>query len=148
MMNKLVWLAMLALPGIALAEQPAKGSPEAMFEANFKRVDANRDGGLSKAETEKGAPGLAQHFDEADADHDGKLSKQEVLGFMADKREEAVKRFTAADKDGNGALSKDEARVLPGIAAHYDEMDADRNGQVTPREITDYVRSQQSGTTK
>ena len=45
-------------------------------------------------------------------------------------------RFKAADKDGDGKLTKDEAeKGMPRVAAHFDEIDRDHKGYVTLDEI-------------
>ena len=49
--------------------------------------------------------------------------------------DELKQRFVKADLDGDGALSRDEAKALPRVSAHFDEIDADRDGKVTLQEI-------------
>lgn len=46
-------------------------------------------------------------------------------------------RFKAADKDGDGKLTKDEAEAggLRRVAEHFDEIDKDHKGYVTLDEI-------------
>jgi hypothetical protein len=44
-------------------------------------------------------------------------------------------RFKAADTDGNGMLSRQEAAALPRIAKHFDEIDANKDNQVTADEL-------------
>lgn len=142
-MNKAIWLTAFALlPGLATAEPSGKAQHRNTFKENFKQVDSNHDGLLSMAEAEKHAPGLALRFSLIDSNRDGQLSQQEILGFVKRQQQAAVARFKRADKNGNGALSKQEAKQLPGVLAHYDEMDADHNGELTPREIGAYVRAQ------
>lgn len=43
--------------------------------------------------------------------------------------------FKAADKDGDGTLDREEAKALPRVAKHFDEIDADKNGTVSLEEI-------------
>lgn len=46
------------------------------------------------------------------------------------------KRFKRADADGNGAISRAEAaKTLPGLSKHFDQIDANKDGQITPDEI-------------
>lgn len=49
------------------------------------------------------------------------------------KRDEMIEqRFKAADKDGDGKLTKDEAEAgMPRVAKHFDEIDKDHKGYVT-----------------
>jgi hypothetical protein len=45
-------------------------------------------------------------------------------------------RFKAADKDGDGKLTKDEAEAgMPRVAKHFDEIDKDHKGYVTLDQI-------------
>jgi Ca2+-binding EF-hand superfamily protein len=142
-MNKLVWFVVLALlSGMAVAEPAGGRQRNNTFDENFNRADTNHDGQLSMAEAEKNAPGIALRFALMDANHDGQLSKQELLNFVKAQRKEAASRFRRADKNGNGALSREEARALPGIYAHYDQIDANHDGEVTPQEIGRYVEGQ------
>jgi len=143
-MNRSIWFVILVLlPGMTLAAEPA-GKPQRKntFDDNFNRVDTNRDGKLSMTEAEKNAPGVALRFAVMDANHDGQVSKKELMNFVEAQRKQAVARFKRADKNGNGKLSKQEARALPGIYARFDKIDANRDGQVTPREIGRYARAQ------
>lgn len=147
-MNKVVWMAgLMLMSGMALAEPEQDAHQHAdSFAENFRRVDTNHDGLLSMAEAEKNAPGLALRFALIDANHDGFLSEQEIRDFVKtfvqQQRRKSAQRFKDADKDHNGALSREEARALPGLFAHFDEMDANRDGQLTLQEIGDYVRAQ------
>jgi len=46
-----------------------------------------------------------------------------------------LERLRAADKNADGMLSRDEAASLPRILEHFDEIDADHNGQITFEEL-------------
>jgi len=48
----------------------------------FARLDADKDGKISKAEASKG-PRLSKNFDQVDADHDGFVTKAELSAAMA-----------------------------------------------------------------
>src|ERR1700712_4989802 len=48
----------------------------------FARLDADKDGKISKAEASKG-PRLSKNFDMVDADHDGFVTKAELGTAMA-----------------------------------------------------------------
>jgi hypothetical protein len=53
----------------------------------------------------------------------------------AEMRSRFEQRFKQADADGSGGLSRAEAKRLPTIAKHFDEIDANKDGQVTLEEI-------------
>lgn len=130
----------------------------ARFDARFERLDTDRDGGVSKAEADEGAPHLAQRFDEIDANKDGKLTREEMRSAMharmaqckqdRDRCRAAMKeRFEAAwkraDTDGDGMLSKAEAEQgMPRLARHFDQVDTDRDGRITLAEM-DAARARQ-----
>jgi Ca2+-binding EF-hand superfamily protein len=52
-------------------------------------------------------------------------------------------RFRAADKDGDGALTKEEAKAagLNRLVDHFDQVDANHDGKVTIDELRDALRS-------
>jgi Ca2+-binding EF-hand superfamily protein len=115
----------------------------AKFDQHFKQADANGDGVLTKAEADASTmPGLGKHFDNLDANKDGKLTSEEMQsahrrgrgphGGHAGKMGERIK---AADKDGDGALSKVEAADLPRLEKHFDRLDANKDGKLTRDEM-------------
>ena len=50
----------------------------------------------------------------------------------------AMERLKQADTDANGLISRDEAKALPRIAKHFDEIDANRDGQLSSDELRGY----------
>lgn len=57
-------------------------------------------------------------------------------GGRAEKmRERFEARFAKADANGDGKLSKDEAKAMPRIAKNFDAIDTNHDGFVTPEEI-------------
>lgn len=130
----------------------------ARHEARFTQLDADGDGIITKAEAEKGAPGMARRFERFDTDKDGSITRdewnaahhammeqyrarrdecrQDPQGCRVQMQERAQARFSQADLNGDGALSRDEAgKGAPGIARHFDRLDANQDGQVTPDEL-------------
>lgn len=65
---------------------PAPGAPVAQtvsqYDATFKRVDADGDGFISKAELEKADAKLSADFAKYDTDGDGRLSPAEFDAMM------------------------------------------------------------------
>ena len=55
-------------------------------------------------------------------------------------------RFMAADKDGNGQLTRAEAQAgMPRVASAFDQIDTTRKGYVTEAEITRHAMQQAAG---
>lgn len=52
-----------------------------------------------------------------------------------------VERLKAADTDGNGMLSRQEAAALPRLAERFDAIDANRDNQVTFDELSAFHES-------
>jgi Ca2+-binding EF-hand superfamily protein len=44
-------------------------------------------------------------------------------------------RLKQADTNGDGMISREEAKALPMIAKHFDEIDANHDGQITADEL-------------
>lgn len=137
---------------------PAAQSVTARHEARFTQLDADGDGIVTRAEAEKGAPGMARRFERFDTDKDGAIGKdewsrghqammeqyrarreqcrQDPQECRARMQERAQARFSQADLNGDGALSRDEAeKGVPGIAHRFYRLDANQDGQVTPDEL-------------
>ncbi len=50
-------------------------------------------------------------------------------------------RFTEADANGDGKLTREEAQAkMPKVAAHFDEIDVDKKGYVTKQEVMKAMR--------
>jgi Ca2+-binding EF-hand superfamily protein len=61
---------------------------------------------------------------------------------------ELQKRFAAADTNGDGRLTRDEAKAkMPMVYKHFDEIDTTHSGSVTLADIAAYARAKQ-GTRK
>lgn len=148
-MNKwILSIILVAVPCIALAVEKSGGKKsegiDAKFDQLFKGVDANGDGKISRDEAALKAPAMAENFDVIDTNHDGGLSKAEIRTFTAaleKKRREFSQHLEDADKDKNGMLSREEAKALPNLSAHFDEIDSNHDGQLVIKEIADYVRA-------
>lgn len=58
---------------------------------------------------------------------------------------ELQKRFAAADVNGDGRLTKDEAKgKMPFVYKHFDEIDSAHGGTVTMADIAAFARTKQA----
>ncbi len=104
----------------------------------FGLLDENKDGKLSKEEVQKGVDKM---FADADANKDGVITKDEMQAHhhrMHDKmRAKMQERWKAADKDGDGAISRAEADSadLPMLSRHFERIDKNKDGKLTTDEL-------------
>ena len=63
-------------------------------------------------------------------------------GGPAGKEGGRMERLRAADTNGDGLISRQEAAALPRIAKNFDAIDANRDGQVTADELRAFHKSQ------
>jgi Ca2+-binding EF-hand superfamily protein len=145
-MRSLVVLVSLMASGAALAGGWETGSPEGSKAMSHHgpimarhSVDANEDGVVSRDEA-RAFPRLAAEFDSIDQNKDGQLDQGEMTAHResrhAQRSAEAQQRWTAADADGSGGLSRAEADgSMPYIAQHFDMLDSNSDGQVSREEM-------------
>lgn len=112
---------------------PAPGTPGAMDYSDA--ADQNAALGVY----------LQRSFDAIDTNHDGKIDRNEWMAYQRsqlDARRAAFERyFKAADKDGDGYLSRDEtAAAEPFLYQHFDEIDVNKDGKLSPAEIRMFFR--------
>ncbi|HSQ95226.1 MAG TPA: EF-hand domain-containing protein [Croceibacterium sp.] len=117
------------------------------FRANsgteFDRIDANKDGKLSKAEIEQNrrAVWLAQAkarnsalFKQLDLDHNGSLSADEFAHLIGQPPAfDAQPIITRMDTNHDGQVSREE--FLAAEVADFDRLDTNKDGIVTRAEI-------------
>ncbi len=107
----------------------------------FQKLDADKDGALSKDEVTK----AVEKFDELDKNKDGKLDPRELFGPRpggpqfgrgrpgqrpegAGRGEFAERFFKQADKNNDGKISQDEAPER--LKQHFSKFDANSDGAV------------------
>ncbi len=106
----------------------------------FGMMDENKDGKLSRDEVQKSVDKM---FADADANKDGVISKDEMRahhGKMHDRMQAKMQeRWKAADKDGDGALSRAEidAADMSMLSRNFEKLDRNKDGRLT----TDEMRS-------
>ncbi len=131
--------ALFAAVGLACAATLAGAAPGAGEGHDpmmrFKQADTNGDGMISRDEA-KALPMIAKHFDEIDANHDGQITADELRAFHQKMHgNHAGKRFQKLDTDGDGRISRAEAQAAPKLAEHFDAIDANKDGYITPDEL-------------
>jgi Ca2+-binding EF-hand superfamily protein len=114
----------------------------------FEKFDTNQDGKLSQDEVRLG---VDKAFTEADTNKDGSISKEEMRAHhqaMHDKRGSPMSaRWKAADKDGDGALSRAEvdAAGMKMLSRDFDSLDKNHDGKLMPDEIRDGMMTRRQG---
>jgi Ca2+-binding EF-hand superfamily protein len=116
----------------AAAAAPASGSTAMGMGAAM--------GGAAQVGQPGGEPFVLRHFDDIDTDKSGQLSREELTAWAGkmqlELRQRAAEHVKAADTNGDGQISLDEAKAgLPMLYDHFDFVDADSNGQVTAAEL-------------
>ncbi len=152
-MKTLVFAAVLAALPLALSAQepaaPAAASPgtaQGMPHAGrhhdfFAQWDTNGDGQISREEAQAAGAAMAlKHFDKLDLNKDGVVTKAEIQQARANRRaafqQKFEARFKAADTNGDGGLSKEEAaKSFPWLARRFDQLDTNKDGLLTIDEL-------------
>lgn len=138
-------LSLVTLPGHAQTRAPMNGvvptTPSAPMPAPLPGQD------YGDASDQNAALGLylQRSFDAIDTNRDGKIDRSEWSAYqhrqLQARRATFERYFKAADKDGDGYLSRDEtAAAEPFLDRHFDLIDANRDGKLSPAEIRAYFR--------
>ena len=104
----------------------------------FGMMDENKDGKLSREEVQKSVDRM---FADADANKDGVISGEEMRAHhkkMHDRMQMKMQeRWKAADKDGDGALSRAEvdAADMPMLSRNFEKLDRNKDGKLTTEEM-------------
>jgi len=131
-------IALASLVAVAAAQA---GDVTPMHPAGH-HMDANGDGMISRDEA-KASPRLSETFDAWDTNKDGTLDQAEMTAhrdaMRGEMRAKANERWTAADTDGNGSLSREEAKAsMPHLADNFDKMDGNQDGQLSRDEMHNF----------
>lgn len=109
------------------------GRPQA-GDAHRARLDANKDGMISREEA-RPTQRLSQNFDALDTDKDGQLSAAEMRAMRS------RGSMSEVDTNKDGTVSRDEAKASPRLARSFDTIDADRDGQLTRKELSEWRKA-------
>lgn len=110
----------LTLLGVALAHADEVGG---LAESMFDRLDANRDGIVTRDEVEAAR---GRVFDRLDADHDGAASAAEIEAAREAARKRGMKRLSrVADLRANMASPSE----------RFEAMDLDKDGKLSRQEF-------------
>jgi outer membrane lipoprotein SlyB/Ca2+-binding EF-hand superfamily protein len=140
-------LSLLLVSAMLFLGAPLASAAEEAWVVDFRRADLNDSGGLSRVELEKtGSAQLQQvrnNFDAIDADRDGQATADEYRRYLVRVQDDFAVKFRKADVNDSGGLSRRELKKLSGIefdfiAANFDAMDDDRDGQVTYAEFKNF----------
>ncbi len=162
--------SLFTLLSLTLAQEPAKpGSkgkptdqaakpknppgPEAMVDMILQRMDANKDGKISRSEAQGR---ILENFDRIDTNKDGYLDRAELLamarrmaqlggpgpggGPFAGPRPDP-NDYDALDKNADGRLTRDE---LKGTRFYdlFDQIDTNKDGKIDPKEWEAFLNSE------
>ncbi|MBI4293834.1 MAG: EF-hand domain-containing protein [Betaproteobacteria bacterium] len=162
MLKKAIIAVLLLAPVLSLAAQEGVTGGAAKrprLAEQFRLADADGNGALSRAETEKGLARLASVFDAIDANRDAAITPEEIRAWLKARRGERQTRrealrakfdefFAKADSDGDGALSRAEAENnMPRVAGKFDRIDGDRDGRITREEIRAFLQAKRAART-
>ena len=112
------------------------------IEQVFARLDVNASGGISVDEAEGPLEG---HFNQIDTDGNGEITSTELKASRAKRFERGIEmreRIKAADVDGNGTISNNEANEagLDKLIEHFDKIDSDGDGEITKQELKNLIK--------
>jgi len=137
------------------AEKPAdKPADNAAVERRvsdiFERMDANKDGKISKEEAKNR---IADAFDRIDTNKDGYIDKDELRRFVARNMADGGRGgpfagpgagpqgpdFDALDKNADGRLTREELKGTP-YEDKFDEIDANKDGKIDKKEWAAWLK--------
>lgn len=132
----LVLGAALAQAEPGACREPVQGQArESAEDVMFKKIDANGDGAISKAEFNAFN---VKRFKEMDANKDGKVVREEMDTRVNKATRNGLthldERFAAADTNHDGGLNREEAQAMPVMLLYFDEIDTNKDDKVTREE--------------
>lgn len=147
MKKSFMFVALFACAGIAMAQTGADGETRRVRGDHFAERDSNKDGKISLAEWQQ-ADQVRQKklFERIDADRNGLLTREEIQKRRGDRRQrmqerrgqrhERMRTLKELDKDGDKALTRAEiGDRLPKLGENFDRFDGNRDGKLTREEM-------------
>lgn len=138
---------LLLVSAFLVSAASASFAADEVWLVDFRRADLNDSGGLSMVELEKSSSpqltSIRSNFDAIDVDRDGQVSANEYRHYLVRIQDDFAVKFRKADLNDSGGLSRRELEKVSGsefgfIAANFDVMDADRDGQVSYAEYQNF----------
>ena len=109
--------------------RPRRGDrPRPDAEERWKKLDQDNDGKISRAEWQRNE----QAFDRVDADKDGFLTKEELRSAAREFRGKLRKGLQEMDADADGNISRSEWK---GKEEMFNRLDANNDGVLTRDEL-------------
>ena len=136
------WILVFASLLVTTAAAAQSGGWQSGANPGRAPADADNDGVVTRQEAQA-FPRLSGDFDAADTNKDGKLDAAEMNAhrerMKVEMRAKADERWKAADKDGDGAISRAEAEVsMPRMAESFKTFDANADGKVSRDEMHNF----------
>ncbi len=133
-LTSMAMLGALTMSALSFAAE----SKSTAADAEFMKMDTNKDG---KVSADEHAAGAKQMFDTMDGNKDGKVTAtemqtahQRVTGRKAKKSDmTAAEKIKVVDKDRDGVLTAEEHAV--GSRAMFDKMDTNKDGLLSKDEL-------------
>lgn len=115
----------LALSGVAALAGQSLGN------SRMAALDTDKDQQISRQEAAAN-PKLAGSFDAIDLNHDGLLSAGEMRSYAKARKTQSLEQL---DTNRDGVLTREEAAGSKRLMAHWDMIDTDKDGRLSPDEL-------------
>lgn|GEM_PF-3156850 len=140
-----MFVAALVVAGLCAAPAAAQDMPSgpatSKLQKEFEQADADHDGKLTDEEAKTaGFFSADQSMNSVDTDRDGNVTLFELADAVQRRLRASLSARDAADTDGDGFVSEDEARVSGGsIWEIFRRGDRDTDGKLSRDEVDLFV---------
>lgn len=110
-----------------------KAASSRLSPLNFKHLDFNNDGVLSEREASALRPTLKEIFDRVDSDGDDNVSISEYNAATVNLLQGVA--FSKVDRDGDGVIDPDEAKVNPTLYYEFKSIDINEDDLISKTEF-------------